>query len=453
MSTHSTEGAELLNRVRSWLGRFIGVTGEDDLDILVLWAAHTHLVSITGTTPRLLVTSPVPESGKTTVLEHLAKLCLAPVQMSSVSSPALITRMLAERMRTVLIDEADRSLNPNNEGVGEIMGVLNTGYKSGATRPVLVPSKDSGWVAQEMPTYSPVAMAGNGPSLPDDTLSRCIPIGLLPNNDVEESDWEEIEADADDLGLALSQWAGQFLEGPPPKVTLPDQVKARAKERWRPLKRAAVLAGGRWPEVADRLAADDVQRVEDERDSGLSADRPHIALIQHMAEVWPDATGFMGTKDLVDRLTWNYPDMWGEGSPFGKPLTERRFGVMLNRNYRVTSTRLARDEPRGHAYATMARIWKRLGVTAPKPPADHTDPPNQVGASGAPGSPGAERNGNHAPDEPLEPLAPTSTRGVRESGSEACEVHGTKLKPGACFTCDELTGNPWPQPTTERKAR
>lgn len=374
MSDHTVDGAAVLDRTRSWLGRFIGVTGEEDLDILVLWAAHTHLVTVTGTTPRLLVSSPVPGSGKTTVLEHLGRLCLDPVQMSSVSSPALITRMLSERIRTVLIDEADRALNPKNEGVGEILGVLNSGYKMGATRPVLEPVKGGGWAAKEMPTYSPVVLAGNGPALPEDTLQRCIPIGLLPNDEVEESDWEEIETEARDLGMALKEWAEQFLDSAPPKVTLPEQVKARAKERWRPLKRVAVLAGGRWPEVTDALAADDVQRVEDERESGLSADRPHIVLVQHIAEVWPAETAFMPTKDLVEQLRWDFPEMWGEHSSFGKALTERRFGVMLNRNYRVTSTRQTNTGPRGHAYATMARIWRRLGVKAPDPPNDEPLP-------------------------------------------------------------------------------
>lgn len=63
------------------------------------------------------------------------------------SSPALLTRMLDAGMRTVLIDEADHSLNPEKEGVAELLGVLNSGYKRGGTRPVLVPTKD-GWTTR-----------------------------------------------------------------------------------------------------------------------------------------------------------------------------------------------------------------------------------------------------------------------------------------------------------------
>jgi hypothetical protein len=65
--------------------------------------------------------------------------------MASLSSPALLTRVLDAGMRTVLIDEADRSLNPDKDGVGELLAVLNSGYKRGGTRPVLTPAKGGDW--------------------------------------------------------------------------------------------------------------------------------------------------------------------------------------------------------------------------------------------------------------------------------------------------------------------
>ena len=145
-----------------------------DLDLLTLWAAHTHLVMETYTTPRLLIESPVPESGKTTVLEHLERLCLQPIQMASVSSPAMLTRVLEKGPRTLLIDEADRSLKEDKPGIDDLIAVLNSGYKKGATRPVLVPIKGGGWDTAMMPTYTAVGMAGNQPKLPEDTLSRVI---------------------------------------------------------------------------------------------------------------------------------------------------------------------------------------------------------------------------------------------------------------------------------------
>jgi hypothetical protein len=173
---------DVLGEARDWLERFVCTVDETDLDLLALWAAHTHLAVETYTSPRLVLDSPVPGSGKTTTLEHLERLCHHPVQMASLSSPALLARMLDAGMRTILIDEADRSLNPDRDGVAELLAVLNSGYKRGGTRPVLVPTKD-GWNVSEMPTYAPVAMAGNSPNLPDDTKSRCIRVLLMPDVD------------------------------------------------------------------------------------------------------------------------------------------------------------------------------------------------------------------------------------------------------------------------------
>jgi len=84
-------GDLLFGEIRDWLLRFICTMDDSDLDLLVLWAAHTHLCIETYTTPRLILDSPVPGSGKTTTLDHLERLCLHPVQMASLSSPALLT--------------------------------------------------------------------------------------------------------------------------------------------------------------------------------------------------------------------------------------------------------------------------------------------------------------------------------------------------------------------------
>src|SRR5215208_7309071 len=185
------DGDTLLGDICSWLGRFIRTVTDADLDLLTLWAAHTHLVVECYTTPRLQLDSPVPGSGKTTCLEHLQRLCLRPVQMASLSSPALLTRMLNAEQRTILIDEADRSLNPEKEGIADLLAVLNSGYKRGATRPVLVPAKGGQWEVAEMPTFAAVAMAGNNPNLPEDTRSRIIRVLLLPDLDgtAEETEW------------------------------------------------------------------------------------------------------------------------------------------------------------------------------------------------------------------------------------------------------------------------
>jgi hypothetical protein len=69
----------------------------------------------------------------------LQRLCAAPLQAASLSSAALLARILAKQIRTLHIDEADRNLDPKRPGVEDLLAVINAGYKRGATRPVLVP--------------------------------------------------------------------------------------------------------------------------------------------------------------------------------------------------------------------------------------------------------------------------------------------------------------------------
>ena len=114
-------------------GRFIRVTDTNDLPLLTLWTVHTHLARELYTTPRLLIDSIMEGSGKTTVIDHLNRLCVHPVQAATISSPALIPRLLERGMRTILIDEAHRTLRPDRPGVEDLLGIINAGYRKGAT--------------------------------------------------------------------------------------------------------------------------------------------------------------------------------------------------------------------------------------------------------------------------------------------------------------------------------
>lgn len=366
--TGGTPGS-VLGEVRRWLERFVCTVDDSDLDLLTLWAAHTHLVMETYTSPRLVLDSPVPGSGKTTTLEHLERLCNHPVQMASLSSPALLTRMLDAGMRTVLIDEADRSLSPDKDGVAELLAVLNSGYKRGGTRPVLIPTKD-GWRVSEMPTYSPVAMAGNSPNLPEDTRSRCIRVLLMPDTDgtAEESDWEWIDEEARALGRRLADWADLVRDTVRlTRPDLPEGIRGRARERWSPLKRVAVAAGGRWPTTVDALALEDLQRLELEREDGVTTQRPHVALLAHISATWSPVEPFRRTENLISDLVDRHPEMWSDSSSYGRRLTAQRLGKMLASNYRIHSGRESGSYgPRGYHLKSFDSTFRRfrLGVSS-----------------------------------------------------------------------------------------
>lgn len=369
----------VLTDVRAWLARFVNVTDDLDLDLLALWAAHTHVALETYSTPRLVLDSTMPGSGKTTVLEHLQRLCNAPIQAASISSPALLARMLSKGIRTILIDEVDRSLDPKKPGVEDLIAILNSGYKRGATRPVLVPSKGGEWDVAEMTTYAPVAMAGNAPHLPDDTRSRSIRVLLMPDlyGAVETSDWEEIEPDAQDLAEALTQ----AMDGVRDYVRtvrpdLPKGCTGRLKEKWNPLKRVAAAAGGGWPEVTDQLIERDVRETEMEREEGLLKLPSAVVMLTDLHTIWPEAEPFLHSTELVRRLIQQNPDYWDAGSAYGRALTVQRLGRTLVQGVKVHSSKNSKDQ-RGYHRSQFLKAWRQFGITPqsePSKPSELSEP-------------------------------------------------------------------------------
>lgn len=434
----SRTGRMVLERVYAWLGTYVSTVQESDLELLTLWAAHTHLCVETFTTPRLLLDSPVPGSGKTTTLEHLHKLCLSPVQMATLSSPAMLARLLDAGLRTLLIDEADRSLAPDKEGIGDLLAVLNSGYKRGGTRPVLTPGKDGAWIAKEMPTFCPVVMAGNSPNLPEDTRSRSIRVVLMPDIDgsVLDSEWEYIEDDARRLGERLAAWADEVRdEVRLNRPTLPEGIKGRARERWAPLKRVADAAGGRWPAVVDQLAVEDLAEQALQQEEGIVNQRPHVVLMAHLAEVWPDGSTFIPTKELINALVDAHPDTWGESSSFGKRLNEQRLGRMLSGNYKIHSDRPGGAGPRGYTLAALSTAFRRFGLTPSSEPVRPVEPAEPVTA------PSVGLTPQTKPVEPVEPVMTRETTPRCTTCSEPLDGAAVTVGTSTCSTCElrELT--------------
>lgn len=126
----------------------------------------------------------------------------------------------------------DRTLRPDGPLTNDLLAILNTGYRVGGVRVVSVPTANSGWEAHEMRTFAPVAMAGNAPRLPDDTVQRSIRVLLMPDlhGTVQDSDWEEIEDEAKALQQAIAAWADSvrsLVKGM--TVTMPDGCVGRFK--------------------------------------------------------------------------------------------------------------------------------------------------------------------------------------------------------------------------------
>jgi hypothetical protein len=368
-SLEPVDGAALLDGVMDWYARFI-CCDVLDLEILALFTVHTHLAIECYTSPRLLLDSAMPGSGKTTVCEHLSRLACNGILFASLSSTAMLVRILEAGIATLIIDEVDRTLSPDKQGVGDLIAVLNSGYKRGATRPVLVQEKGNNWTPVKMSTFAPVVLAGNSPRLPDDTRTRCIRILLSPDIDgtIEDSDWEYIESDARKLHDEIATWADQVRDRiSTTELSLPPECRGRSREKWRPLVRIATVAGAHWPERVTDLIARDLAEEEADRTDGLRNLPPAVVIMRDLFEIWSDkglfsGKAFVGTKELVSALAVYNPEEWSEGSRYGKRLTESRLGRMITQVSKVHSKRDGRDGPRGYYRVDLVPAWGRLGI-------------------------------------------------------------------------------------------
>jgi hypothetical protein len=268
-------------------------------------------------------------------------------------------------MRTILIDEAHRSLRPDRPGVEDLIGIINTGYRFGATRPVLVPAKGGGWDASEMPTFAPVAMAGNNPNLAPDTVSRQLRVLLMPDIDgiVEDSDWEQLANEVKVLSDRIAAFADAVRDDVRGMaVELPTGCIGRAKEKWRPLARVAEAAGGDWPGIVNRLIAVNLAEEAAEREAGLKTLPAGVVLMTNLYAIWPTSKYFKPTRDLVPELIEYNPAYWGADGAYGKALTEHRFGRLMSQAAKMTSIRPGGRGPRGYLRATLQPVWHRLGI-------------------------------------------------------------------------------------------
>ena len=363
---------DVLDEIRVHLARYILTIHSSDLDVLTLWVAHTYVCEETYTSPRLLISSPVAGSGKTTVLEHLSKLAFNPLLASSASQQVL-ARVTGAGVTTLLLDEADRMLDPKRPGVGDLIATINSGYKVGSYRILSAPKgkgATEGWEPERLKTFSPVAMAGNSPKLPSDTLSRCLTVLLYPDLDgkVEESNWREIDECTNSLGIKLKTVleANKILIGNT-KFEVPDGCRNRLREKWSPFKQIASVASLAWANLVDELIRADIAKEIEKNEDGDIQLAPHVQLLRDIHSAIGSQRSMISSSDLVSLLVSDNPEYWSFSNSWtGKDLNPKRLSTLLRDNYGITSTRITSDT-RGYFPEAFQAGWASLGIRAVNP--------------------------------------------------------------------------------------
>ena len=369
------ELAETIRAVEKWLKTYMKFMKDSDALLCALWIVHSHLIDEFYSTPRLLISSPTFGSGKTTLLEHFYYLCREkPAQMGNISSIAVLARIHQPQIRTLLIDEADRTLNSKNPLFGELISIINSGYKRGGTRSVMVPVKGGGWATEDMPLFAPVAIAGNALNLPEDTRSRCLIIRLMPSKpgEVRKTLWEDMEPDAFDLRDRIVSATDGIREELKRlnQYNFPDNTPSRLEEIWRPLVKIAKLAGNEVESDTRLLLEEDIERFVQDSENREVADPAHVKLVRDIYQIFQfDNLEWEKTENLKNKLISLDPYWRKETSPISKDLTTRRIGMLLSNGFGLNRQR----DNEGNRYFRyqFEQVWTRLGISpeeSPKPP-------------------------------------------------------------------------------------
>ena len=172
-------GAEALDQVAAFVRRFVVFPVDHAFVAVALWIAHTWAAERFYVTPRLILDSAEPGSGKTRVLELLSLLCRAPKLTISTTTAALYRRIAAAEVPlTVLMDEVDAIFGPRPTPQAEdLRALLNAGYKRGATVDRCVGEGKSLKVA-EFKVFAPVALAGLAGRMPPTITTRAVVIHM-----------------------------------------------------------------------------------------------------------------------------------------------------------------------------------------------------------------------------------------------------------------------------------
>ncbi|WP_312714335.1 DUF3631 domain-containing protein [Corynebacterium flavescens] len=338
MNDHMTLSA-VLDGLAAVYDKYVVFPNEHCAAINALWVAHTWRSMDFYTTPRLVFQSATPASGKTRALEITALVSFNARMTISSSTAALFRRIghahhSQETPPTICFDETDAVFGGSrpSEQTEQLRGLMNSGYKHGATVD-RCEGDASEMKVIEWPVFAPLAMAGLSGNLPDTITTRAIVIEMKKRTSKERvQPYRErsVKAEVQPLVSALAQWAqddAYSLAGVYPNV--PKGVEDRAAEVWEPLIAIADQAGGQWPKRAREACTAFVFKPR--------SSTPPLAIellsdirevMGHGADAEYRTVEKIRTTELLEKLRAIDESPWGELDA-GRGLTSRKLSRLL----------------------------------------------------------------------------------------------------------------------------
>jgi putative DNA primase/helicase len=368
---------DLLNDLASIYARYV-ILPEHGATALALWTLHAWALEAAYCSPLLMLVSPEPRCGKSTVLKLLFSTCPRTVLASNISGPA-IYRYVETYTPTLLLDEAETFV-ADNEGV---RGILNSGHDR-ATAIVIRQVGENHEETKEFSTWAPKAIASIG-RLAATLRDRAI---ILPMKRKKRNEYvEKLRGRGSDEFRAIREracrWADDNVEELKGMCPSPPDLNDRAADNWELLLAIADLAGGDWPTKA-RAAAVSLSGDADDRAETIGVQL--LAAIKAVFETL--GTDRVSSEDLAEELAKDKDSPWATYGKSERPITQRQIAAVLERyGVRPDTIRIpGLGTKKGYLFAWLADAFETyLPASPPSPPFDpeHRNKPTATGISSA----------------------------------------------------------------------
>lgn len=367
MTTTNRNLARVLTEISDLFTKYTVLPNEHCATVLALWAAHTWISGAFYTSPRLVLSSPVPGSGKTRVLELLELVCYCATQTMNISTAALF-RLIAsfhdkEAMPpTLLFDETDAVFGSHPSAQAEeLRGILNAGYKAGGQ---VIRTTGENFVPKAFPVFAPVALAGLSGHMPRTITTRAIVIEMRKRApDEKVAAYRERRAQQEINGAVefLREWAANAKEElTNAEPELPAGVEDRPAEVWEPLIAIADSAGSEWADKA-RAACNYFVFAPQQKPLNLGVEllADIRTVMGHGQEDRYQEIDRIRTTELLTRLQNVDESPWSTFTG-GESITARRLSQLL-RDFQVTSVPVKEANEVYKGYVTWATA-KQVGL-------------------------------------------------------------------------------------------
>jgi hypothetical protein len=329
------DGTALLDELAGAIRNHV-VIDLHEANAVALWVLGVHAFDVWVIFPRLFITAPEKQCGKTTLLDALSRLVPRRLIASSITAAALF-RTIEAACPTLLLDEADAYLRDNEE----LRAVVDAGHRRDGA---VVRTVGDNHEPRLFSAFAPMALAAIG-RLPGTIEDRSIIARLRrrrPDEPVEPLRLDRTKA-LDVLARKAVRWVADQREAlAVADPVMPAGVYNRAADNWRPLLAVADLAGGNW---ADRARESAVALLSGDEEDSESARVLLLGDLRELFEAEPD--GVLFTKGILASLHKNETRPWPEWR--GKPITDRQLATLL-KPYKIKPTLVRRGSDTGRGY-------------------------------------------------------------------------------------------------------